>query len=291
MNHSTRRCLAVATATAIMATLQGGCATLPQKSPLDRPSEPEHLASAVSLAAPATPWPSDRWWNDFGDPQLNGLIEEGLVSATDLRVAQARFARAEALVGQTRSRLLPSLAASAQGGATKQSYNYLIPGDFSPRGWPDYGQGALRLDWDLDFWGKNRAALAAARSEAEAAGAEAAAARLALSAGIAAAYADLAGFHAEHDAAADAVKVRARTLELLEGRKAQGLENEGAVERARSALATAQGDLIALDENLTLTRHRIAVLLGAGPDRGLSIARPSAKLSTGFGLPDNCPPN
>ena len=289
MNHSTRRCLAVATATAIMATLQGGCATLPQKSPLDRPSEPEHLASAVSLAAPATPWPSDRWWNDFGDPQLNGLIEEGLVSATDLRVAQARFARAEALVGQTRSRLLPSLAASAQGGATKQSYNYLIPGDFSPRGWPDYGQGALRLDWDLDFWGKNRAALAAARSEAEAAGAEAAAARLALSAGIAAAYADLAGFHAEHDAAADAVKVRARTLELLEGRKAQGLENEGAVERARSALATAQGDLIALDENLTLTRHRIAVLLGAGPDRGLSIARPSAKLSTGFGLPDNLP--
>src|SRR3546814_11307029 len=84
---------------------------------------------------------------------------------------------------------------------------------------PDYGQGALRLDWDLDFWGKNRAALAAARSEAEAAGAEAAAARLALSAGIAAAYADLAGFHAEHDAAADAVKVRARTLELLEGRR------------------------------------------------------------------------
>src|SRR3546814_17764262 len=70
------------------------------------------------------------------------------------------------------------------------------------------------------------------RSEAEAAVAEAAAARLALSAGIAAAYADLAGFHAEHDAAADAVKVRARTLELLEGRKAQGLENEGAVERA-----------------------------------------------------------
>ena len=85
------------------------------------------------------------------------------------------------------------------------------------------------------------------------------------------------------------MKVRARTLELLEGRKAQGLENEGAVERARSALATAQGDLIALDENLTLTRHRIAVLLGAGPDRGLSIARPSAKLSTGFGLPDNLP--
>ena len=100
MNDSKRGCLTTAMATAIMATLLGGCATLPQESPLGRPSEPEDLASATSLAAPAAPWPSDRWWDDFGDPQLNGLIEEGLVSATDLRVAQARFARAEALVRQ-----------------------------------------------------------------------------------------------------------------------------------------------------------------------------------------------
>ena len=79
------------------------------------------------MLAPEVSWPSDRWWHDFGDPQLSALIEEGLAGATDLRVAQARFARAEALVGQSRSRLLPTLNADAQGGATKQSYNYLIP--------------------------------------------------------------------------------------------------------------------------------------------------------------------
>lgn len=273
----------------LLIALLAGCATLPPKSALPEMTQPAQLASARSLTAPEVSWPSDRWWHDFGDPQLSALIEEGLAGATDLRVAQARFARAEALVGQSRSRLLPTLNADAQGGATKQSYNYLIPGGFSPRGWPDYGQGSLRLDWDLDFWGKNRAALAAATSEAAAAGAEAAAARLAVSAGIASAYADLAGLYAAHDAAANAAKVRGQTLELMQGRRGQGLENEGTVDRARSALATAEGDLAALEEDLALTRNRISMLLGVGPDRGLAITRPPAMTEAAFGLPANLP--
>nr|AGU69370.1 outer membrane multidrug resistance lipoprotein [Sphingomonas sp. ERG5] len=110
-----------------------------------------------------------------------------------------------------------------------------------------------------------------------------------MSAGIAAAYADLGSLHAERDAAARAVEVRGRTLELMEGRKAEGLENAGAVERARSALATSQGELAALDEALVLARNRIAVLLGAGPDRGLTITRPAPIAREDFGLPANLP--
>src|ERR1700740_98320 len=171
---------------ALTATLLlSGCATLPQKRDLPPLAQTESFASSASLSAPEAAWPSDRWWEEFDDPQLNKLIQEGLVGATDLRVTEARFSRAEALVGETRSRLLPSLNANAEGGATKQSYNYLFPRAFAPQGWPDYGLATLRLDWELDFWGKNRAALAAAQSDVAAAGAEAAAARLAVSAGIA----------------------------------------------------------------------------------------------------------
>ena len=75
----------------------------------------------------------------------------------------------------------------------------------------------------------------------------------------------------------------------MEGRKAEGLENAGAVERARSALATSQGELAALDEALVLARNRIAVLLGAGPDRGLTITRPAPIAREDFGLPANLP--
>jgi NodT family efflux transporter outer membrane factor (OMF) lipoprotein len=269
--------------------LLASCAALPKQGAVPAMRSASAFASTTSLAAPETSWPSDRWWEGFGDPQLTALIEEGLSAATDLRVAQARFERADALVREARSRLLPSLQANGEIGGTKQSYNYLIPRTIAPQGWKDYGQATARLDWELDFWGRNRAALAAARSDAAAAQAEAAAARLILSSGIAEAYADLADLFAQTDAARRAVQVRQRTIELMDGRRVQGLENAGAVERARSALASSQGELAALNETVSLMRNRIAALAGAGPDRGLSIERPTARAAEDFGLPANLP--
>lgn len=269
--------------------LIASCAALPKQGAMPTMRPASAFASTASLAAPETSWPLDRWWVSFDDPQLTALIEEGLATATDLRVAQARFERADALVGEARSRLLPSLQANGEIGGTKQSYTYLIPQAIAPQGWKDYGQATVRLDWELDFWGRNRAALAAARSDAGAAQAEAAAARLVISCGIAEAYADLADLFAQTDAARRAVEVRRRTVELMDGRRAQGLENAGAVERARSALASSQGELAALNETVSLMRNRIAALLGAGPDRGLSIVRPTARTTEDFGLPADLP--
>lgn len=265
------------------------CAALPAKGERPALATPQSLASEQSLAATGAAWPSDGWWLAFGDAQLDQLIKEGLAGATDLRVAQARFEQAQAIAGQARSRLLPTLDAGAQAGVTQQSDNYLFPSGLAPRGWPEYGQVTANLNWELDFWGKNRAGLSAARSEAEAARAEAAGARLAVSTGIAEAYAGLADLHARRDAAADAVQVRSKTLDLMLDRKAQGLEHDGAVERARSALASARGELAALDESITLMQDRIAALMGAGPDRGHAIARPAVGTLTTTGLPDNLP--
>lgn len=269
--------------------LLGGCAIAPPKSELPNFAEVQDFANEQSLAAPGADWPSDRWWREYGDPQLIVLIEEGLEGATDLRIAEARFQRAVAITGRTRASLLPSISASGEAGITQQSDNYLVPEGFMPRGWPDYGQLGLSLNWELDFWGRNRAALAAVQSEAEAAQAEAAATRLAVSAGIADAYASLAGLYAERDAALDAIEVRKQTSDLMQGRMEQDLENAGAVDRANAALAIAEGELAALDEAIALTRNRIAALLGAGPDRGLAIARPEVRALNAFGLPEHLP--
>ncbi|KQM59833.1 MULTISPECIES: efflux transporter outer membrane subunit [unclassified Sphingomonas] len=273
----------------IASLLLGGCAAVPEMAPAPRVIPAPSIARMLGSPSGQQEWPGEGWWTDFADPQLTALITEGLEGASDLRVAEARYARAEALVRQTRNVLLPSLNGSAEGGATKQSYNYLVPEAFAPKGWPDYGQGSLRLDWELDFWGRNRAALAAARSEAQAARMEAAAARLAVSAGVAGAYVDLAGLYAERDAAEHAIEVRTRTLALMRERRTQGLEHDGAIERAQSALATAQGERASLDEALTLSRNRIAVLIGAGPDRGMEITRPSLTIPTNAGVPSNLP--
>ncbi len=283
--------LGTISALAITALALSGCAALPKERALPSIAAPEQLAASQSLTAPAADWPSDQWWSEFGDPQLAALIDEGLTGATTIRIAEARFARAGALAGQARSALTPAITADAAVTGAKQSYDNGIPQAVLPQGFNDYASASIGLSWDLDFWGRNRAALRAARSEAEAAAAEAAAARLAVSTGVAAAYADQADLHAQHDAAREAVAVRQQTLDLLHQRQNEGLEHEGAVERARAALEAARGQQAALDEALALTRNRIAALMGAGPDRGLAITPPAIAHQRRFGLPAEVPAN
>lgn len=250
---------------------------------------PESYATSEVFQAPLAAWPSDGWWTELGDPQLDQLMKEGLAGASDIRAAAARFDHAQAVAGSARSRLLPTVEGQAQGGYEKQTYNYLMPSEAVPHGWNDAGRVGLNFAWELDFWGKNRAALQAAQLDARAAGAEAASARLAVSTGIAAAYADLASLYAELDTLDDAISVRGRTAEVMAKRNAQGLENVGAVERAEASQAAAQSERAAVGELIGLTRNRIAALMGAGPDRGLAISRPMIVLTDNLGLPANVP--
>ncbi len=280
------RSVSAFTATAL---ILGGCAVFPKHQTLPEIATPEHFATTQSFAAPVTNWPSDRWWNGFDDPQLTVLIEEGLAGATDVRIADARFARANALVTQTHSALLPSLSVNGQATDAKQSYNYIIPRAAIPEGVNDYGQVTIDLSWELDFWGRNRSALAAARSEAEAAHTEAAGTRLMVSTGIASAYADLVNLYAQLDAVQESVTVHVKTKELFHLRNIQGLENKGPVDRAEAALSQAKSEEIAIKEAINLTQNRIAALIGAGPDRGLSITRPAPMTHQDFGLPTNLP--
>jgi NodT family efflux transporter outer membrane factor (OMF) lipoprotein len=59
------------------------------------------------------------------------------------------------------------------------------------------------------------------------------------------------------------------------------------VKRAQASEAAARADLAAVDESIGLARNQIAALLGAGPDRGLTLPRPSLAAVQAFGLPAN----
>ncbi|HEX8964178.1 MAG TPA: efflux transporter outer membrane subunit, partial [Rhodocyclaceae bacterium] len=139
--------------------------------------------------------------------------------------------------------------------------------------------------WELDFWGKNHAALAAAISEQEATRAEAAQARLMLTTSIAAAYAELQHLYAVRDTSARALAVRSKTADLFRRRLDAGLETLSSVRQAEAREAAGEADLLLVDERLTLQRNAIAALLGAGPDRGLAIKRPNAVAADAYGLP------
>jgi NodT family efflux transporter outer membrane factor (OMF) lipoprotein len=243
------------------------------------------LETHASLAAPEAPWPADGWWRAYGDAQLDGLIDEALSRSPDLAAARARLAKAEALAGQSRAALAPQVTAAADVQAVKQSYNNGFPAAFVPHGYRNSARATFDLDYDLDLWGGKRAALAAAVGQAKAAEVDSQAARLTLSAAVAEAYGDLAQGYADLDAANDALRIRRETLALIESRLASRLENRGALLRAQSGVAAATAQVAAIEESVSLTRNRIAALLGEGPDRGLAIVRPQAASLRALGLP------
>ena len=269
------------------ALLLTGCASVPQLGEAPKPAPVGRFAASESFKAPATEWPADSWWTAYGDPQLDALMQEALAGSPDLAEAAARVRAADAQARISRAATLPSLSANAQAAEVKQSYNNGFPAQFVPHGYNDTGRGTLDLNFDLDLWGRNRAALAAATSEAEAARMDAAETRLVLTTNLAAAYADFARVTAERDAADTALRVRNDSAGLVGRRVEQQLANRGEGDRARAAAAAARQDLAALDEELVIARNRLAALTGAGPDRGLTLKAPAARPSTTFGLPPN----
>jgi NodT family efflux transporter outer membrane factor (OMF) lipoprotein len=106
-----------------------------------------------------------------------------------------------------------------------------------------------------------------------------------LSAAVADAYADLARLYAERDVAQSALDLRQATFELTAKRLRSGLDTRAELKQAESGVPAAREALLAIDESIELDRNRLSALLGAGPDRGRTIARPGAGATKPFGLP------
>ena len=267
------------------------CLSVPNLGERPQMRAPEGIDARIDapVTAPEAGWPDSAWWENYGDAQLSGLIEAALARSPNMDEAAARVRRAEAMAQQAGASRYPQLSANASAGATQQSTSTIdidLPNGIElPHRWNDGAQASLSLSWDLDLWGRNRATLRAALSDTEAARADAAQARLTLSTGIAAAYGDLARLAAVRGTAEAYLRIRGETLRLMQARMAQGLENNAAVMRAEAGRASAASDLAALDEQIELTRNRIAALMGDGPGRGQAIALPTTARLAAFGLP------
>jgi len=266
------------------------CAVVPNLGPRAQIKPAATYATQRSFAAPAADWPADRWWDAYGDSQLSVLIDEALKGSPTLAQARARLASADAEARQARAATLPSLTFNGQADETELSREQGFPPliqNLLPKGYQSYGRITLDASYDLDLFGKNRAALAAAVSQTAAAEADLAQARLTLATAVAQAYGDLARLGAERAAAAATVTNRAETSRLVVARLRNGLDTRAELKQAEAATPASQADVEGLDEQILIARHRIAALVGAGPDRGLDIAMPVAGSVKPFGLPAN----
>jgi NodT family efflux transporter outer membrane factor (OMF) lipoprotein len=267
------------------------CAAVPHIGPAAVSRVDTITAEAHSLDGTAAEWPADGWWDRYDDPQLNRLMAEALSQSPDIAAAAARIRVADGLARQAGAALLPSATAIGTVGATRVGTPDGLPANILPSGWNDSGAAGAGVTLDIDLWGKNRAALRAARLEAQAARYDAAEARLALTTGIASAYAELAALYAQQDSIASAIAIRAQTLSLVDQRVTQGLDTQAALRQARARLEQTQANMTATVEAIALAKNAIAALVGTGPDRALTITRPDIGALVVLDLPANASVN
>ena len=275
---------------ACTAAMLAACATPPDLGVPAELAAPQSFETIRSFAAPVSQWPSDGWWRDYGDAQLNALIEEALATSPTLDIAAARLRRAQADAQQAGAARYPSINGQSAIETSRQdiSADNITDAirDAMPDDWSTQSRAAVSLQYQLDFFGRNRASFAAATSRAQAAEAEAAAARLQLSTAIAFAYAELVLHAGDAHALEAAARMRQHSALLVRERVSAGIENEGQAHQSTAELSQARAELIGAYAAIARTRHQLAALLGKGPDRGLAIELPQTPRLRSVGLPD-----
>jgi NodT family efflux transporter outer membrane factor (OMF) lipoprotein len=119
--------------------------------------------------------------------------------------------------------------------------------------------------WEFDFFGRNRAALAAAVGAGRAAEAEAQAARLVLASNVARSYGQLARLFEQRAIAERALQQRDELLGLIRQRVQAGLDTTVELRQGEGALPEARQQIAQIDEQITLTRHALAALTAQPP--------------------------
>jgi NodT family efflux transporter outer membrane factor (OMF) lipoprotein len=279
------------TALALTVLLVAACASTRGLAPEASVKNVNDLASQRSLGqasvSPAS-WPDADWWKRFGDPNLDRLIGEALTGSPTLKVAAARTRKAMALAAVAGSSLAPQVNADFEATRERFSSRGLVP---PPLGgtWNTQLQLQATLGWELDFWGRNRAAYESALGQAKAADVDAAAAQLGLSVNVAQAYVQLERAWRQRDIAEATLARREEIYALTRDRNAAGIDSRLELKQAESALPAAREQIAQLDEVIALTRNQLAALLGQGPDRGLAIERPAARALDRIALPTAVP--
>ena len=272
-------------AAAVLAALAllAACAT-PTAAP---PAAQMTDARALGASGAGTEWPDTRWWARYGDAELDRLIERALQSQPSLQVVQTRLRVAEAAVRASDAARGPQ--AQVTGDLTYQRFseNGLVPPTLGGETrW--VGNLQLGAGWELDLFGRQRAALDSAVGQLRAAQADAQAARVLLGANVATGYFNLARFIEARAVAADALQQREQIVALVRERIGAGLDSTVDLRQAEGLVAQTRVEIEALDESIGRARHVLAEMAGLGP-QALDALAPTLARVASLRLPDALP--
>jgi len=249
--------------TTIVVLLCAGCMVGPDYFKPSVPMTPAYKEDqGWKLARPLDDIPRGKWWEIFGDPQLNALQEQVSEANQNVKVAEARFRQARALIGFARAGLFPTVSAGVSASSLRNSTTTQSPSSgASTRDFLLTGD----VSYELDLWGRIRRGVTAAREEAQASAADLETARLSLQAELAFDYFELRSADAQQRLFNDTVKAFDEALQLTTRRFEGGAAPKSDVAQARTQLETTQVQATDIAVQRAQFEHAIAILIGKPP--------------------------
>ena len=212
------------------------------------------------VAQPRDDVKRDKWWEVFGDAQLNSLIAQIDVSNQNVRVAEANFRQARTLVQQARASLFPSVdgrasvsrsrsvGTAARAGTTANNYNL-----------------ALDANYEVDIWGRVRNTVSANVAGAQASAADLEMVRLLAQAELAFNYFQLRVLDQQRQLFDDTVAAFQKSLEMTRNRYTAGVAGKVDLVQAETLLKSTQAQAIEIGVQRAQLEHAIAILVGKAP--------------------------
>ncbi len=212
-----------------------------------------------------------KWWEIFGDTELNALEEQVNISNQNVAAAFANFMAARALVRQARSQYYPNVSVGASIAGQHQpssASNVALAASGST-----FTEFSLPFDasWTPDLWGRVRNTVRANVANAQASAADLENTRLTAQAELAVDYFQLRGQDALKQLLDSTVVAYEESLKLTKALYETGIDSDESVAEAETQLESTR----ALDTNLGILRaqyeHAIALLVGQ-PASSFSVA-------------------
>lgn len=195
------------------------------------------------------------WREIFTDPQLQGLIAQGLQNNTDLQSAQWRVKEAEAAMLSAKLAYLPSFALSPQGTVSsfdksKATQTYSLP---------------VTAAWEVDIFGRIRNAKHRAKALLEQSRDYKQAVQTQLVAGIANTYYTLLMLDEQLEISVQTEHSWKETVDATRALMNAGLANEAAVSQMEATYYTICTSVLDLKEQINQVENSLSLLLAETP--------------------------
>ncbi|HID05971.1 MAG TPA: efflux transporter outer membrane subunit, partial [Armatimonadetes bacterium] len=229
--------------------------------------QPESFRNA-SVSGPAL-LVDDPWWREFGNPEIDKMVEEVLHRNWDVRLAAARILEAGWNVTRVRADRFPSIG--LQGTADRRKI-----------GGPRVESGlvfntletSVPATFELDLWGRLAAAEKAARYDLLMEEENRRTVAHTVIAETVKRYFEMEAIERRLQITRQSIAAFVRSLDFVQRRYRHGLSSVLAVRQARRILAEAEAIIPDLQQQLGSIQQQIAVLLGRYPSTRPEQVRP-----------------